>query len=144
MARDSASVNNATVRPGGPTTAEMLAEQLKLTKEQREQVQKILIDTAKELLPLRTQIEQMRAEIVGSIINGDAQNEIKKGTDALGAAEVQLTGIETRSFAQVCALLKPNQQSRAAAAFDLWTSVLDPPGGSGRGGFNAGGRRGKN
>ena len=123
------------------TKAEMFANQLALTKEQREQVQTILNETMKEVAPLRTQIDQVRTQIVASMINGDSQDEIKKATDVLIAAQARLTGIEAKAFAQVCAFLNPNQLSKAAAAFDLWTAVVDPPGSARRlGGFNTSGR----
>jgi Spy/CpxP family protein refolding chaperone len=121
------------------TKAEMFANQLKLNDEQREQAQQILNDALREAAPLRTLIDQVRTEIVAAMINGDGPDAVKKATDRLVEAEARLTGVQVKAFAQICALLKPNQQSRAAAAFDLLAAVLDPPGGTARGG----GRRGR-
>ncbi|MBZ5499688.1 MAG: hypothetical protein LAP85_25085 [Acidobacteriia bacterium] len=138
--------NDAAGRGGGMaraaklSKAEMFANQLSLSKEQREEAQKILNDTMKEVALQRAQIEQIRIQIVTFMINGDSQENIKKATESLAAAETRLTGIEAKSFARVCELLKPNQQSKAAAAFDLWAAVLDPPGSAGPGGFSARGK----
>jgi Spy/CpxP family protein refolding chaperone len=130
-------------RPQRLSKAEMFADRLKLTKEQKEPVQKILNDAVKEMAPLRAQIDQARTAIAASIINGGNQDEIKKAMDYFTTTESQMSGVEGKAFAQICALLKPNQQSRAASAFDLLAAVLDPPGTAGRAGFGAGGRRGK-
>jgi hypothetical protein len=137
---DAAGTGSGMPRPIRLSKAEMFANQLSLGKEQREEAQKILTDSMNEIALQRAQIEQIRIQIVTFMIDGDHQDGIKKAMESLAAAEARLTGIEAKSFARVCGLLKPNQKSKAAAAFDLWAAVLDPPGSAGRGGFSARGR----
>jgi hypothetical protein len=55
----------------------------------------------------------------------------------------QVTGIETKAFAKVCATLKPNQQGKAASAFELMAGMFNAPAG-GRGGRRGGGRGERN
>ena len=122
--------------------AVMFADRLKLDKEQKQQTEAILNEGLKEIAQLRIQMGQTRAQIVNSILNNASQDDVNKLMEAYSAAAAQVTAIEVKAFAKVCALLKPNQQSRAPAAFTLLADTLDPPGSAGRGGFS-GGRRGK-
>jgi Spy/CpxP family protein refolding chaperone len=121
--------------------ADLFADRIQLTAEQMAPVQKILNDTVSEVAPLRAQIDEVRSQIAGFIISGNNQDEVNKAMESLAAAEAQLTVLEGKAFSQVSALLNPKQRSKAAAAFDLLTVLLDPPGTASRAG--SGGRRGR-
>jgi hypothetical protein len=139
---DPGAMGVAIPRPQPLSKAELFANRLKLNKDQKEKAQVILNDALKEMTQLRAQIDRNRAQIADLIISGGSQDDLNKLMDTYAAAAAQVTGIEVKAFAKVCALLKPNQQSKAASAFDLLAAVLDPPGGTGGGG--SGGRRGRN
>jgi hypothetical protein len=61
--------------------------------------------------------------------------------DAYASTAAQVTGIETKTFAKICATLKPNQQGKAASAFELLAGMFNTSAGAGGRG---GGRRERN
>ena len=127
--------------------AEMLADRLKLNKDQKEEVQTLFNATLKEAAPLREQILKGREVITGAILAGRSQDDLKKLFDTYAIVSAQMIGIETKAFTKLCATLKPNQQSKAASAFELMAGMFDPPpvGGGRMGGGRAGsGRGGRN
>ena len=120
------------------TPFDIFADRLKLNKDQKAEAQTVLVDATKELMPLRQQLAQSRAAIANAILGGKSEDDLKKTMDAYASVVAQETGIETKAFAKVCATLKPNQQGKAAAAFESMAGIFNAPAGG------AGGRRGRN
>ena len=120
------------------TPFDIFADRLKLNKDQKVEAQTVLTDAMKESAPLRQQLAQGRAAIANAILGGKSEDEQKKLMDAYTVLVAQVTGIETKAFAKVCATLKPNQQGKAGAAFEVMAGVFNAPAGRG------GGRRGRN
>jgi Spy/CpxP family protein refolding chaperone len=112
---------------------DMVADKLKLNKEQKDQVQTIFLAAMEESRPLGEQIIKGREVIAGAMINGKSADEIKKMLDQYAGLESQMTGIETKAFVKVYALLKPNQQSKAPAAFEMMAGMFAPQVGGARG-----------
>ncbi len=119
------------------TPFDIFADRLKLNKDQKTEAQTVLDDAMKESAPLRQQLAQSRVEIAKAMLGGASADDLKKTMDAYASVAAQVTGLETKAFAKVCATLKPNQQGKAASAFELMAAVLNTPAG-------AGGRRGRN
>ena len=120
----------------------ILTDNLKLNKDQKAEAQTVLMDAMKESAPLRQQLMQSRVEIVKAMLGGASADDLKKTMDTYATVAAQVTGVETKAFAKVCATLKPNQQGKAASAFELMAGMFDFPAGGGAGG-RAGGRRGR-
>jgi hypothetical protein len=120
---------------------DQFSEKLKLNKEQVEEVNKILGETNQKVAPMRAEIEKSRTNIAGAHIQGVSPDELKKLMEAHTALEVQVDGLEVETFAKIYALLKPNQQSKAAQAFEFLAGAFD--GAPGGGGGGRGGRRGQ-
>jgi hypothetical protein len=119
------------------TPFDIFADRLKLTKDQKTEAQTVLVDAMKESAPLRQQMAQGRAAIANSILGNKSVDDQKKAVDAYTSIVAQVTGIETKAFAKVCAMLKPNQQGKAAAAFEAMAGIFNAsPGGGGRRGRN--------
>jgi LTXXQ motif family protein len=111
-----------------------IAEKLKLNKEQKDQVQTIFLAALEESRPLGEQIMKARDEIAEAMIAGKSEDDIKKMLDEYTGLAAQMTGIETRAFAKMYALLKPNQQPKAPAAFEIMAGMFGAQaGGGGRG-----------
>jgi hypothetical protein len=127
-------------RPQPVSKAAMFADRLKLDKDQKEKAQVILTDALKEINQVQPQLAKMRAQIAELILRNVSQDEVNKLVESYSANAAQVTGIEAKAFGKICALLKPDQQSKAASAFDLLAAALDPPGSAGRGGFSGAGR----
>jgi hypothetical protein len=121
------------MRPAQPNRAQLLADKLKLDKDQKEELQNILAAAVEEAAPLRSQINNARVQLAGALIQGKGEDSIQQAQQAYAALAAQLAGIEAKSFAKLCALLKPNQQSRASQGFELLASLLEQPATRGRG-----------
>jgi Spy/CpxP family protein refolding chaperone len=112
---------------------DMIADKLKLNKEQKDQAQTIFLAALEESRSLGEQIMKGREVIAGAMISGKSEDEIRKMLDQYAGLAAQMTGIETRAFAKVYALLKPNQQPKAPAAFEIMAGMFGAQTGGGRG-----------
>jgi transcription initiation factor TFIIIB Brf1 subunit/transcription initiation factor TFIIB len=108
-----------------------ITEKLKLNKEQKDQVQTIFLAALEESRPLGEQIMKARDEIAEAMIAGKSEDDIKKMLDEYTGLAAQMTGIETKTFAKVYALLKPNQQPKSPAAFEIMSGMFGAQTGSG-------------
>jgi hypothetical protein len=120
------------------TPFDVFADRLKLSKDQKTEAQTALTDAMKESAPLRQKLIESKAEIVRAMLGGASDDDLKKIMDAYATLVAQVTAVETKAFAKVCATLKPNQQGRAASAFELMAGMFNAPV------AGAGGRRGRN
>jgi Spy/CpxP family protein refolding chaperone len=113
---------------------DQIADKLKLNKDQRQQAQTILDAGREEAAPLHESVARARLGIADALINAKGDDAAKKAQDAYAAEVAKLTGLEAKTFAKIYALLKPNQQSRAAQAWDLMADIFSSGGrGAGRG-----------
>jgi hypothetical protein len=106
-------------RPQPVSKAQMFADRLKLDKGQKEQVQVILNDAVKEINQLWPLLAKTWAQFAEAILRNVSQDEITKLVGSYSANAAQLTAIEAKTFAKICPMLRPNQQSKAASAFSL-------------------------
>jgi len=113
------------------TPFDIFAERLRLNKDQKTEAQTVVTDAVKEYAPLRQQLMQGRAAIANAIIGGASADDLKKITDTYASLVAQVTGIEAKAFSKVYAMLKPNQQGKAASAFELMAGVFNAPAGGG-------------
>jgi hypothetical protein len=120
------------------TPFDIFADRLKLNKDQKTEAQTVLADAMKESVPLRQKLNDSKGEIARAMLGGASDDDLKKIMDAYAALAAQVTGVETKAFAKVCATLKPNQQGKAASAFEVMAGMFNAPAGGG------GGRRGRN
>ena len=121
-------------RPHKQSKLEMFADRLKLSKEQKPEVESILQDGAKEAAPLRSQLLQGREALVSAVLAGKTGADLDEVVKGYSVLEAKMTVIEAKTFSKVCAMLKPNQQAKAASAFEFLDGVFDvaPPTGGGR------------
>jgi hypothetical protein len=115
------------------------ADRLKLNKDQKTEALAAVSDALKESGPLRQQLLQAKLNMAKAMLGGASADDLKKIEDAYASLAAQVTGIETKAFAKVCGLLKPNQQGKAASAFELMAGMFNVSAGGG-----GGGRRGRN
>jgi Spy/CpxP family protein refolding chaperone len=119
-------------RAARQSKADQLAGRLKLDKEQKEQLQTIFSVAREKVGPIRTELDKARAQIAGAMIDGKSEDDVQKMLSAYSGLVVQMTSLQAETFSKIYAMLKPNQQSRAAHTFDLMAGVLEESGG-GRG-----------
>jgi len=121
-----------------PGKLEQFADKLKLTKEQKQDVQTMLSAAMEQSAPLRDQMDKGRVAIAGAMIEGKSGDDLKKLLDDYTSLAAQMTDIEAKTFGKVYESLKPNQQSKAGQAFELLVAVLEPVGGGRSGGRGRG------
>lgn len=100
------------------TRFDTIAEKLKLSKEQKEQAAGFFDAAQEAAAPLNEQIANGRKQIAGAIMGGQNSGE---NFDKLMAAYTtvlsQMANVEATAYGKLYAILKPNQQSKAAQVF---------------------------
>ena len=120
------------------TRLEMFVDKLKLKSDQKSEVERILSASAEKAGPVRDQLNEARKAVANAILSKASDDDVKKALADYATVSAQMTGIEADAFGKIYALLKPNQQSKAAQAFELLAGVF-AGGGAGRGRGNRGG-----
>jgi Spy/CpxP family protein refolding chaperone len=116
---------------GGPqyhkeSKAEQMANRLKLTDDQKSEVNTILQSTYKDAASITKQVLQTRQNLANALLNGKSETEIAPLTQALNDAQFQMTGVEVKAFQRIVGILKPNQVAKAPEAFDLMADIFLP------------------
>jgi hypothetical protein len=108
----------AMVRPQQVRRFDAIADRLRLNKEQREQATAFFDAAQEAAAPLNEEIANGRTQITTAFIQGQNSGE---GFDKLMAAYTavlgQMAGVEATAYGKLYAILKPNQQSKAAQVF---------------------------
>jgi hypothetical protein len=113
--------------------AELVADKLKLNKDQKEEFQTILNAARERAGSVRVELDKQRAQIAGAMIDGKTGEELQKLVAGYAGIAAQMTRVEADAFGKIYAMLKPNQQSKAAQAFELMAGMFGGPAGGGRG-----------
>jgi Spy/CpxP family protein refolding chaperone len=114
---------------------DQFADKLKLNKEQRPQAETIM-DAAREAMgPAQQKLIEARKNLAAALIGGQSGDAIDKLTKTYASLSAQTKMLEANAFAKICALLKPNQQSKAVQNFGLMAQLVE----SGQMGGPAGG-----
>jgi hypothetical protein len=114
--------------------ADMLADKLKLKNDQKSEVEKILSNANEKAATVRGQLNQQRAMIATAMLQKASDEQVKKLFADYAALSGQMVGIESDAFAKIYAILKPNQQAKAAQTFEIMAGMfMGSPGGGGRG-----------
>jgi len=108
-----------------PTQFEQFVSKLKLNeKKQLPEVQKIFLDVAAEAAPIAQELTRLRTQMVAEYGKPDRLAPLEA---AFNAASARMVAAELKAFAQVQALLKPDQLSKSADAFVLIAGIFNPP-----------------
>jgi hypothetical protein len=127
-------------RPQGPY--DRLFDKLKLSKEQREEATKILTAANEQAAPTRELLTKGRMVLANHLTGNGTPEDYKKLLGQFATIDATMVGIEADAFGKICALLKPNQQAKAAPAFELMAGLFSgarPGPGMGMGGPGMGG-----
>jgi len=127
-------------RPQKESKRQLMADRLKLNKDQRSEFDTIVDSTQKDAEPILQQVIKSRQDLANGLISGKTDAEIATLNQALADAQFQMTGVEVKAFQKILALLKPNQTAKAPEAFDLMADIFLPQLGGGGGGRGRGGR----
>jgi hypothetical protein len=130
-----------------PSQGEQLASMLKLdSKTQVPVVQQLLDAGDKEAASFRTQMLQLREQMMNAAMTGRVA-DIPALSDKYAVAAASMAKVESAVFAKIYAQLKPAQQAKAAQAFVILGGIYMPPmhtisAAPSRGGLGSGGRAG--
>jgi Spy/CpxP family protein refolding chaperone len=115
---------------------DQFAEKLKLNKEQRAEAEKIIDAGREEIGPFQQKLIEARKNLAVALIGGQSGDAIDKLTQTYTSFSVQAKAVEAKAFGKMCALLKPNQQSKAVPNFGLMAQLVEQGemGGQGSGG----------
>jgi Spy/CpxP family protein refolding chaperone len=113
--------------------ADMVADKLHLSKDQKEKFTAIVSEAQEEMRPIAEQIGQGRNVITTAIIQGKSGDEINKLMDQFTAVMAQRGGVEAKAYGKLYAMLDPKQQAKAGAVFAAeMDGMFDGRGGRGR------------
>ena len=107
------------------TKMDAISKQLKLSKDQKKQLQSIFDEAHKGAAPLRKQILEGRAKIADAILEGKSQPEIDDLVSREGALMGQMAAVEMRAFADLYKALKPDQQQKAGQILPMMAGIFD-------------------
>ena len=104
---------------------DQFAEKLKLNKEQRTQAETIM-DAAREAMgPAQQKLIEARRNLAAALIGGQSGDAVDKLTKTYASLSAQTKALEANAFVKICALLKPNQQSKAVQNFGLMAQLVE-------------------
>lgn len=116
------------------TKAEIVADKLRLNKEQKEQFANIVSAGQEEMRPILQQISQGRNVIITAIIQGKSGDDINKLMSQFTDLMAQRGAVEAKAYGKLYAILDPKQQAKAAPIFATEMDGLFEARGGGRGG----------
>jgi hypothetical protein len=104
---------------------DIIAETLKLNKEQKKQVKTVLDGAQKDANPIHEQIVKSRVAIAEAIQSGKSQDEIQKLVGGEAALESQMARIELDAFAAIYKNLEQDQRSQSRSLFMMMKGIFD-------------------
>ena len=113
----------AMAQRGRPGIADQLTGLLKLNRSQKANLETILSAVRHELLPVTQEMEKGRDVVAQAMIAVKSQEEIDSLLKTYSALAAEMTTIQTKAFARICAALNPGQLARAGQAFAVLTRV---------------------
>jgi hypothetical protein len=105
---------------------DQFAVKLKLDQEQKAAVQPIVDAAEKDMGTAQQKLLQARKDLVLAMLDPKASPEdIAKLTAGYTALSAQAKAIEAAAFGKICALLKPNQLSKAVPTFAIMAQLVE-------------------
>jgi len=110
------------------TREELLADKLKLNKEQKEQLGNILSAAREKAGPIREALLKQKLAVAQAIGSGQSEEQMKAVLANYSTLAAQMDGVEAEAFGKIYAMLKPNQQSKAEQGFELMAGMFESAG----------------
>ena len=116
--------NTPIMMGSAPDKLTILADNLKLNKDQKKLVKTVLDEGQKEAATLRDEATKSRQAIGEAISAGKSQGEIDQMVKSHAAIESQMAGIEMKAFAKIYQELDKDQQSKAQVLFQMMNGIF--------------------
>jgi hypothetical protein len=105
---------------------EQLAAKLKLDKDQLAAAELIVDAAQKAMVPAQQKLVEARKDLVLAMLDPKSgPDEAAKLTAAYTTLSAQAKTLESAAFGKICALLKPNQLSKAVPTFALLAQAVE-------------------
>ena len=104
---------------------DQFAEKLKLNKEQRAGAETILDAAREQMGATQQKLLEARRNLAAALIGGQSGDAVDKLTKTYTSLSAQTKAVEAKAFGKICALLKPNQQSKAVQNFGLLAQSVE-------------------
>lgn len=109
--------------PSAKNHLELMADELKLSKEQKKDVKTLMDEAQKEAAPLKEQLAKSRTQLVTAIESGK-QDEIDKAIQSHSVIEAQMTTLEMKAFAGIYKMLDADQKSKSRTVFVMMPGIF--------------------
>ena len=114
-------------RPKWQSPFDQFAIKLKLDKDQRAAAETIVDAAQKAMVPAQQKLIDARRDLALAILDAKSDPEaVTRLTAAYTALSVQAKAVESTAFGKICAVLKPNQLSKAVPTFALMVALVEP------------------
>ena len=119
--------------------ADIVADKLHLSKDQKEQALKIFAAAQEAATPVNDQIRQGRNVITSAMIDGKTGDDLAKMMAQYTDLLAQKAAVEAAAYGKLYAILDAKQQAKAAPVFaEQMDGMFDGGGGRARGGNRGG------
>jgi len=109
----------------GPTSRlDRIADNLKLSKDQKKDLKAAFDEAQKEAAPVNEQMLKARLAIGEAVAAGKSTDEVAKACDAEGQLESQMAVIEIRAFAKAVEGFDNDQKQRAGMLFQMMRGLF--------------------
>jgi hypothetical protein len=120
--------------------ADIVADKLHLSKDQKEKALAIFSAAQEEAAPINADVTQGRNTITSAMIDGKTGDDLAKMMAQYTDLMAKKAAVEAKAYAKLYAILEPKQQAKAATVFaDNMDGMFDGGGARARG--NRGGRQ---
>lgn len=99
------------------TKFELIADRLKLNKDQKEQTSKIFAAAQEESSAFNQQADEGRKAITQALLSGASGDDVNKLLGQYTGIIAQQTAVEAKAYGKLYALLDAKQQAKAPAVF---------------------------
>jgi len=110
---------------GSSNRIDVLANTLKLDKDQKKNVKNILDEAQKQANPVHEQIVKSRLAVGEAIQEGKNQDEVTKLVASQAELESQMAGIELGAFAKIYKSLEQDQRNQTRSLFQMMKGIFD-------------------
>jgi Spy/CpxP family protein refolding chaperone len=116
-------------KPKWQSPFDQFATRLKLDKDQRAAVETIVDAAQKAMVPAEQKLVEARKDLALAMLDPKSDPAaVAKLTAAYTSLSAQAKAVESAAFSKICALLKPNQLSKAVPAFAVMAALVEPVG----------------
>jgi hypothetical protein len=106
---------------------QMLVQRMGLNDEQHSQASTIITRSADASRPIQDEIKKNRDDIRNAVKAGKNKAALDPLIQKAGALHAQISALEAKAYAELCAVFTPEQRTESDGAYDLIRMAVGPP-----------------